>query len=179
MSTPVTVPAAVAPEDHNEHVDRLKVGRLEADTMIVGSRGTLIGTPWLEITPSFVNATLGTGSSKVLRFSVIGKTCHYQLFAGQSANGVCSGTIQLRLPVRAAATNNAFSNFGNGTLLTSGATHLVGMLGVDATGTLVQIMTLTGGAVGGAVLASNLTANTDPFAQALWQLAVSGSYEIA
>jgi hypothetical protein len=172
MSTPVTVPASVAPEDHNEHVDRLKVGRLEADTLVVGSRGTPIGAPWQQTTTTLSAGTQGTGATNVMRFAVIGKTCHWSLELRHTTGaGTSSGTLVVSLPVRA-RTNGSILALGSGYLGTnSNGSFLVSAVQNSQSTCFFRIVNQTLVTVIDNTTAS-LANNT------IWELSVSGSYEI-
>jgi len=95
----VAVPPAISVNlDANEHVDRLDVGRLVADTIQVGDRGT---SGWVQYTPTFQTGTFGTNGIVRGLYQIIGKTMFLRLAAERTSNagGVAgAGTYTLTMP---------------------------------------------------------------------------------
>lgn len=175
MSTPVTVPASVAAEDHNEHVDRLKVGRLEADTLVVGNRGTVVGSPWQQTSATLTGGALGTALSpeNIVRFTVIGKTCTatYRLSHAGGA-GTATGVLTLSAPVRPRGIG-AFA-VGSGLLTTTGGVfHIVAFM--DSS----RVLTLSAMAnASGPEFISDTSTAITRLTQAAWSLQLTVTYEI-
>lgn len=98
MSTPVIVPAAVAPESHNGHVDRIKVGRLEADTVVIGNVQS--DGRWLQTSATLTGGALGTAPVNIVRYTVVGKTCFATyLVRHLGGAGTATAALTLSLPV--------------------------------------------------------------------------------
>lgn len=163
------------PEPFAEHLDSLRVGKLKADSLVVGNAGTA-STAWTQITATLSGGALGTNPINVFRYQVSGKTCTWSLYLSQTGAGTQTSTLNVTLPVPARE-NNSRGCFGQGYVFTGVASHLI-VVGQNTSTSIVFFVVDQAAVAETGLLAAVNTLNI-PMTAAGWTLSASGVYEIA
>jgi hypothetical protein len=152
-------------QDTQEHL-----GRTQVESLKIGNSPTITGGAWTQTTATLTNATLGTGTTNIVRFLQLGKLCIASYVIGQTAAGVAAGTLRLSLPVRARTVITPATGHGH-VIATSGIAILTPYL--VASGTQVELFATTNAA--GPVALSDAVFGIG--ANAVWSLTLNIMYE--
>ena len=147
-------------------------GRTKVESLAIGTNATTIGSEWKQTSSTLTGGSLGGSPINEMRYTVVGKTCHWTLFLSQGTAGVQSASLVAKLPVPARTDNSQFV-LGHGHLGTDTNGNFLVIVRQDTQNTCFF-------AIANQTIVTQIDATTGALDNnGVWVLSVAGTYEIA